>query len=75
LAYYIHPVNGTEPAIVQKILLSPTWNTDDPSEGFTTGEIVETPIEKRKEIARKMRAAANAWNYIVYSNRIMPPEK
>lgn len=75
LAYYIHPVNGTEPAIVQKILLSPTWNTNDPSDGFTTGEIVETPIEKRKEIARKMRAAANAWNYIVYSNRIMPPEK
>lgn len=71
-AYYITPVNSQEPAIAQKIPLTPSWDTSNPSDGFITGAPFQLPREKRTEIARKMRAAAKSWEYIIYKNRLMP---
>ena len=54
--------------------MEPDWNTDDPADGFVTGIPVEVPEDSLVEIARKMRAAAKAWEYVVYLNKVMPPQ-
>ena len=75
MSYYIVPIEGTEPATAQKIPLDPSWDTDNPADGYVTGTPVELPKDSLQEISRKMRAAARAWDYIVYQNRIMPQEQ
>lgn len=72
MSFYLVPVDGTEPATAQKIKLEPQWNTDDPADGFVTGTPVEMPADSLQEIARKMRAAAKAWEHLVFQNKIMP---
>ena len=74
MSYYVVPVDGDDPAIAQKVIMEPDWNTDDPADGFVTGIPVEVPEDSLVEIARKMRAAAKAWEYVVYLNKVMPPQ-
>ena len=73
MSYYIFPVEGTDPAVAQKVLLDPTWDTTNPADGFVTGTPVELPKDSLNEIARKMRAIARAWNFVVHQNKVMPP--
>jgi hypothetical protein len=75
MSYYIVPIEGTELATAQKIPLDPSWDTDNPADGYVTGTPVDLPKDTLQEISRKMRAAARAWDYIVYQNRIMPQEQ
>ena len=72
MSYYVVPVNGNTRATAQKVILEPSWNTDDPADGFVTGIPVDMSDEELDEIARKMRATAKAWEYVVYGNRVMP---
>ena len=74
MSYYVVPVEGTDLAIAQKVIMEPDWNTDDPADGFVTGIAVDVPHDSLVEITRKMRAAANAWEYVVYLNKVMPPK-
>ena len=74
-AYYVLPVDGTGNAIAQTVYLNPTWYTDNTVNSFVTGEPVTIAQDSLETITRKMRTAAKAWEYIVYKNRIMPPNK
>ena len=74
-AYYVLPVDGTGNAIAQTVYLNPTWYTDSTVNSFVTGEPVTIAPDSLETITRKMRTAAKAWEYIVYKNRIMPPNK
>ncbi len=74
MSYYVVPVEGTDPAIAQKVLLEPSWDTGNPVDGFVTGTPVDLPKDSLIEIARKMRAVARAWDYVVYRNKVMPQQ-
>lgn len=71
-AYYLVPVQGNTSAIARQIVLQPTWDTSDPSDGFVTGNATTESDEKILEITKQMRAVASAWSYVVYTNKIMP---
>jgi hypothetical protein len=53
-------------------VLEPTWDTSHPAEGFVTGKPAKVDPAQLQEIARKMRAAANAWEYTINSNNLTP---
>ena len=72
LSFYLTPVEGEELAIVRKSYLQPTWNTTDVVEGFVVGEPVEIQKQYLQATTDTMRAAANAREYFIIKNHLMP---
>ncbi|MBR3071170.1 sulfatase-like hydrolase/transferase [Fibrobacter sp.] len=75
LSFFLTPVEGEELAIVRKSYLQPTWDTTDVVEGFVVGEPVEIPKQYLQTTTDSMRAAANAWEYLLAKNLLMPESK
>lgn len=53
---------------------TPDWDTSHPVEGFVTGRKLTSVPAGAEEIARKIRAAAFAWEHVVNLNKVMPAE-
>ena len=77
LAYFTG-MDDTEPATVRTASWNADWDVSRPVEGFVSGKPVAAlpagTSEDLAETTRKMRAAAHAWEYVVYKNRLMPAE-
>ena len=72
LSFYLTPVEGDELAIARKSYLEPTWDTTNVVEGFVIGEPAEISKQELQATTDTMRAAANAWEYIIIKNQLMP---
>ena len=72
LSFYLTPVEGNELAIVRKTYLEPTWDTTNVIEGFVIGEPTEISKQDLQVTTDSMRAAANAWEYILAKNLLIP---
>jgi Phosphoglycerol transferase and related proteins, alkaline phosphatase superfamily len=75
LTYYITPLKSDEPAIALKSYLEPTWDTTQLVNGFSQAAPIEIPKEQIEAKTATMRAAAKAWEYVIYKNLLMPPRK
>ena len=77
LAYFTG-MDDTEPATVRTASWNADWDVSRPVEGFVSGKPVAALPEGNSEdlsgITKKMRAAAHAWEFVVYKNRLMPAE-
>ena len=69
---YIANVQDSTLVSAFETVLEPTWDTSHPAEGFVTGKPAKVDPAQLQEIARKMRAAANAWEYTINSNNLTP---
>ena len=69
---YIANIQDSTLVSAFETVLEPTWDTSHPAEGFVTGKPAKVDPAQLQEIARKMRAAANAWEYTINSNNLTP---
>ena len=69
---YIANIQDSTLVSAFETVLEPTWDTSHPAEGFVTGKVIENAAAKYAETFRKMRAAANAWEYTINSNNLTP---
>lgn len=54
---------------------TPDWDVSRPVEGFVTARKLSSVPALAEETARKVRAAAFAWEHVVNLNKLMPVEK
>lgn len=73
LTYLLPRFKNKEPVQVFKSYLTPSWDVSLPVAGYVSGVPFALPDEEKEKAALKMRAAAKAWQYVVYSNLLMPP--
>ena len=71
LAYFAG-LDDAEPATVRTASWNADWDVSRPVEGFVSGKPVTSAPEGLAKTTRKIRAAAHAWEYVVYKNLLMP---
>ena len=75
MTYYISPIKGDNQAIALKSYLEPTWDTTQRVNGFTQASPIDIPAEALEEATKTMRAVSDAWQYIIYKNKLMPSKE
>ena len=71
LTYYGN-IDDPEASSVFATRTVPDWDTLHLAEGFVTGRRLQAPPADFAETERAMRDAAEAWRYIVNSNKLRP---
>ena len=74
MTYYLSPIQGENQAVALKSYLEPTWDTTQLVNGFTQAAPIDIPAEKIEAKTKTMRAVSEAWKYIIYKNKLMPPK-
>ena len=75
ITYLLTQVDGKSPAIALKKDCIPSWDTQESVEGYVNGEPADIPHEELIKATETMRAASNAWKYVIYKNRLMPTKE
>jgi len=75
ITYLLTQVDGKSPAIALKKDSIPSWDTQESVEGYVNGEPADIPHEELIKATETMRAASNAWKYVIYKNRLMPTKE
>ena len=75
MTYYLSPIKGDNQALALKSYLEPLWDTTQLVDGFVHAAPVEISAERLHAKTRTMRAVSDAWRYIVYKNKLMPPKR
>lgn len=72
--YYVS-MEDTSTWTVFGSMFTPDWDTSRPVEGFVTARRLTSVPAGAEDAARKIRAAAFAWENVVNLNKVMPTEK
>ena len=73
--YFFPQFSKSTSIIAYRALLEPSWDTDKPVSGYTSGKAIDLSTDERQKVVKQMQAAAKAWEYTVHTNHLMPDNK
>ena len=73
--YFFPQFSKSTSIIAYRALLEPSWDTDKPVSGYTSGKAIDLSTDEHQKIVKQMQAAAKAWEYTVHTNHLMPDNK